>query len=154
MLAKKKPKQIERRNNAFWEQHCNKGLGPAQIIANALKSGVLYQPDLSFLKSKKRERWTMTAIHLSEMAYYPDPELLAKTADDIPTADGPLPTDDYQGGKASDQAATDFAEEQRQQGAPVANPSSRNNPGNNILGTPKIQVYDGGEAWYMPLPSH
>ena len=54
MLAKKKPKLIERRNNAFWEQYCNKGLGPAQIIANALKSGVLYRPDLSFIESKKR----------------------------------------------------------------------------------------------------
>jgi len=39
----------------------------------------------------------------------------------------PLP-DDWQGGPASDEAATDFAEEQRQQGAPVANPSSRNTP--------------------------
>jgi len=55
MLLKKKPKLIERQNNPFWEQFCNKGLGPAQIIGNALKSGVVYHPDLRFLKSKKRD---------------------------------------------------------------------------------------------------
>ena len=54
MMAKNKPKRIVKQNNPFWEQYCNKGLGPAQIIANARKSGILYQPDLSFLQQKSK----------------------------------------------------------------------------------------------------
>lgn len=51
----------------------------------------------------------------------PDDKATEIDPGEAPTADGPLPTDDYQGGPASDEAATDFAEEQRQQNPPLPN---------------------------------